>query len=184
MGALSMKRAPLARACVALAILAGLGLSTAQAQVQADVSSTGVFDSTAAPRPVMVPRGMLECEEPRAPGGGTAPAAAFGPEAPPARVATGPLDVICESIFGAASVDQWRPLGLSTFLTEGWDAPFVNSPAGTNGAPKQNWFGAADGIFARLSSLNFFFTDGMTTNTGLLLSPFPLGSCETEDQRQ
>jgi hypothetical protein len=39
-------------------------------------------------------------------------------------------------------------------------------------APEQNWFGAADGILSRLSALDFFFTDGMTTNKGLLLSPF------------
>lgn len=99
--------------------------------------------------------------------------AARGPDRAPDRVTTGPLDVIRESIFGAASEDDWRPLGLSTFFTQGWDEPWVKSLPGTNGAPKQNWFGAADAVFARLSSLNFFYTNGMTTNTGLLLSPFP-----------
>ena len=84
-----------------------------------------------------------------------------------------PLDVIHESIFGAASPDEWQPLGLSTFFTEGWDRPYVGSPEGTNGAPKQNWFGASDGIFVRINSLNFFFTDRMTTNQGLLLTPLP-----------
>jgi hypothetical protein len=85
----------------------------------------------------------------------------------------GLLEVIHESIFGAASTEDWQPLSLSTFWSEGWDKPYVNSPEGTNGARKQNWFGVADGIFARLGALNFFFTDGMTTHTGLLLSPFP-----------
>ena len=68
--------------------------------------------------------------------------------------------------------DDWQPLSLSTFFTEGWDQPYANSPAGTNGAPKQNWFGSADGIFSRLVSVDFFYTNGMTTNAGLLLSPF------------
>jgi hypothetical protein len=159
MGTLSARRAPHALAWVALAILTSIGPPTAHAQ--AGVTSTRAFDSTPARDPAPQPA-TVACGLP-----------AFGAESPPARTATGPLDVICESIFGAASKDQWRPLGLSTLFTEGWDAPYVNSPAGTNGAPKQNWFGAADGIFARQSSLGFFFTDGMTTNTGLLLSPFP-----------
>ena len=47
-------------------------------------------------------------------------------------------------------------------------------PARNQGiAPKQNWFGSADGIFVRLNEVTFFFTDGMTRNKGLLLSPFP-----------
>lgn len=65
----------------------------------------------------------------------------YVPETRPARVVMGPLEVIRESIFGAASVDDWQPLSLSTFFSEGWDQPYVRSPEGTNGAPKQNWFG-------------------------------------------
>ena len=86
--------------------------------------------------------------------------------------ARGTLEVIRESIFGEASTDQWRPLAFSTFFTEGWDQPYVKSPEGTNGAPKQNWFGSPDGIFSRLVTVDFFYTNGMTKNTGLLLSPF------------
>jgi hypothetical protein len=100
-------------------------------------------------------------------------AGTFGRETPPARIETGPLDVICESILGAAREEARRPLGLSTFFAEGWDEPYVKSPDGTDGAPKQNWFGSADVIFSRLDSLNFFYTNGMTTHTGLMLSPFP-----------
>jgi hypothetical protein len=85
----------------------------------------------------------------------------------------GPLEVIHESIFGAASTDDWQPLSLSTFFSQGWDQAYVRSPEGTNAAPKQNWFGAADGVFSRLNSLNFFFTDHMTANQGLLLTPLP-----------
>lgn len=82
-----------------------------------------------------------------------------------------PIEVIRESIFGDASPDDWRPLTLGTFFCEGWDEAFARAPIGTNGAPKQNWFGAADGVFVRLSSVTFNFTDRMTTNPGLLLSP-------------
>ena len=91
----------------------------------------------------------------------------------PAHIAPGPLEVIRESIFGPASKEQWHPLSLSTFFSEGWDEPFVRSPEGTNGAPKQNWTGTADGIFVRFASVNFAFTNQMTTNPGLLLTPLP-----------
>jgi hypothetical protein len=90
-----------------------------------------------------------------------------------ARVVMGPMDVIAESIFGEASVDDWQPLSLLTFFSEGWDQPYVRSPQGTNGAPKQNWFGAVDAVFVRANSLNLFDTNGMTTHTGLLLTPLP-----------
>jgi hypothetical protein len=85
----------------------------------------------------------------------------------------GPIDVIAESIFGKASPDDWQPLSLWTFFSEGWDQPFAKSPPGTNGAPKQNWFGAADAAFVRLTSLNFFYVNGMTTHLGLLMAPLP-----------
>jgi hypothetical protein len=41
-----------------------------------------------------------------------------------------PLDVIVESIFGAASEDDWQPLGLSTFFTQCWHEAWVKSPPG------------------------------------------------------
>jgi hypothetical protein len=100
-----------------------------------------------------------------------APGAPAGVQEAPPRVVMGPIDTIAESIFGEASADEWQPLSLSTFFSQGWDQPFVRSPAGTNGAPKQNWFGAADGVFVRLNSLNFFNVQGMTKHTGLLLTP-------------
>jgi hypothetical protein len=159
MGAWAVKGVPLALACVALPILAGIGQPTALAQ--AYKPSTDAVAAT--------PSGAPEPQPVIVPGGGRA----FASETPPTQMAMGPLDVIRESLFGAASEEAWRPLGLATFFTEGWDEPYVKSPPGTNGAPKQNWFGAADAIFTRLSSLNFFYTNGMTTNTGLLLSPFP-----------
>src|SRR5262249_4112578 len=157
----------------ALPILSGVGLPTARAQANVS-STTAAFDSAVVadpPPPAIVASGLLEIDEPPAPSCVIPGLAACGPARPPDRVATGPLHVICESIFGEASEADWRPLGLSTFFTQGWSQPWVKSPPGTNGAPKQNWFGAADGVFARLISLNFFYTNGMTTNTGLLLSP-------------
>ena len=42
----------------------------------------------------------------------------------------GPLDVIHESIFGPASKEGWKPLGFSTFFSEGWA-----DPLGAEGAP-------------------------------------------------
>ena len=48
----------------------------------------------------------------------------------------GPLDVVYESIFGPASKDDWKPMSLATFFSEGWDSPFVNAPEGTNGGPE------------------------------------------------
>jgi hypothetical protein len=188
MGGLWVKEVPLALACVAILFLSGIGLPTAQAQ--GDVSSTGVLDSApvgdAPLRPVIVPRPALVSDElqvpgppvPRARGPEALPDSGpdalpdSGPEVPPDRIETGLLDLICESIFGPASAEEWRPLDLSTFFTEGWNEPYVNSPPGTNGAPKQTWFGAADATFTRVSSLEFFFTDRMTSNKGLLLSPF------------
>jgi hypothetical protein len=117
--------------------------------------------------------GILQFDEPQASNRAIHDGWAFDGEIPSEHFATAPLDVIRESIFGAASEDRWQPLGLWTFFTQGWDEPWVKSPEGTNGAPKQNWFGSADGVFTRLSSVNFFYTDGMTTAPGLLLSPFP-----------
>jgi hypothetical protein len=54
-----------------------------------------------------------------------------------------------------AAAPDWTPLSLSTFFTDNSNAPYAQSPAGTDGTPRQNWFGAADGIFLRLWSLNF-----------------------------
>lgn len=80
------------------------------------------------------------------------------------------FDVIHESIFGPASKDDWRPLSLGTFFSEGWDEPFVKAPEGDNGAPKQPWLLAGTGHFARAATLDFFYTNGMTNNPGLLLN--------------
>src|SRR5579883_2600217 len=164
------KRIPLSQAGLVALFLAGVAPTMTRAQgVVPSTPSAPVLDP--APRPVVVPAMGNDSGESE-----PAVSAVPGPpgyvqEAPPARVVMGPIDVIGESIFGEASVDEWQPLSLSTFFSQGWDQPYVKSPEGTKGAPKQNWFGAADGIFVRLNSLNFFYTNGMTTNNGLLLTP-------------
>jgi hypothetical protein len=96
------------------------------------------------------------------------PVPTFNPTTPP-RIVLSPLEVIHKSLFGPASTEDWHPLSLATFFSEGWDEPFVRSPEGTNEAPKQIWFGAASGVFVRLYTLNFFYTNGLTANRGLLL---------------
>ena len=50
----------------------------------------------------------------------------------------GPLDVIHESIFGPASKEDWKPLTLATFFSEGWDQPFADCAGGDAWGPKQN----------------------------------------------
>jgi hypothetical protein len=175
MGGLPVMRLLLALACMVLSMLAGIAQPTARAQT--GEFSAKSFDSSAAcnpaPRPVKTSLDILENDDPIAPNPGTAGASASLFETPPDGIACRTFEVIRESILGAVAEEDWRPLSLSTFFTEGWNAPYAKSPAGTNGTPRQNWFGAADGIFSRLSSLNFFYTNGMTKNTGLLLNPFP-----------
>jgi hypothetical protein len=63
-------------------------------------------------------------------------------------------DVVLESIFGQPDPDSWRPLLFSTILSEGWREPWVPSPNGSGGAPRQGWINASDGNFYRL----WFFT--------------------------
>jgi hypothetical protein len=175
MGGLPVMRQLLALACMVLSMLAGIAQPTARAQTGEFLARS--FDSSAAcnpaPRPVKTSLGIVENDDPIAPNPGTPEASASLFETPPDGIACRTFEVIRESVLGAASEEDWTPLSLSTFFTEGWNAPYAKSPAGTNGTPRQNWFGAADGIFSRLSSLNFFYTNGMTKNTGLLLNPFP-----------
>ncbi len=144
----------------------------AQGMAPSDASEpAAVADSEPRPSYVSAIGDQVAGSEPTA---STAPGpSAEGWELPPARVMMGPLDVISESIFGEASAEEWQPLSLSTFFSEGWDRPWVRSPVGTRGGLKQNWFGAADATFVRLSSINFFNVIGMTTNYGLLLTPLP-----------
>jgi hypothetical protein len=89
------------------------------------------------------------------------------------RISMGPFEVAHESIFGEASEEDWHPLTLRGFFREGWDEPFVNSPVGSRGAPKQPWLLTGTGHFVRSMTLDFFYTNGMTDNLGLLLNGTP-----------
>jgi hypothetical protein len=71
-------------------------------------------------------------------------------------------DVVLESICGKPDPDCWRPLYCSTLFSEGWFEPWVPSPNGSGGAPRQGWINAADGNFYRL----WFFTFAQEFNQG------------------
>ncbi len=92
----------------------------------------------------------------------------FAPASPP-RVPMGPWEVMRESLFGEASPDDWKPLSLGTFFSEGWDEPFTWAPNGTNGAPKQNWDATPAGIFGRYATLDVYYTNGLQSVPGLFL---------------
>ena len=113
------------------------------------------------------------------------PTPTFDPMKPP-KVVMGPLDIIRESIFGPASKEDWKPLSLATFFSQGWDQPFVNAPEGTNGAPKQNWIGAPAGIFGRFATRDFFYTNHLNDVPGVFLTPnapfIPLHTFTTGNQ--
>jgi hypothetical protein len=168
----SWMKIPLAKAGLVALILASMAPLTARAQ-GGDPSTPSTPVSDPAPRPLVIPAmgDAIQQPDPVIPMRPSPPA--NFQELPPARVTMRPIDVIAESIFGKASADEWQPLSLSTFFSDGWDRPWVRSPPGTNGAPKQNWFGTADAVFARLDSLTFFNVNGMTNHTGLLLTPVP-----------
>ncbi len=100
----------------------------------------------------------------------TAPMTATGPTYDPSygvapatpRVETGILDTIAESVFGQPDANTWRPLSISTFLSEGWLEAWVPSPSGSGGAPRQGWINAMDGNLYRL----WFFTFAQAFNHG------------------
>ena len=70
--------------------------------------------------------------------------------------------MILESICGKPDPDSWRPLYCSTLFSEGWLEPWVPSPNGSGGAPRQGWINAADGNFYRL----WWFTFAEAFNQG------------------
>jgi hypothetical protein len=88
------------------------------------------------------------------------PSDGVAPAAP--RVELGILDTIAESVFGQPDPNTWRPLSISTFLSEGWLEAWVPSPNGSGGAPRQGWINAMDGNIYRL----WFFTFAQAFNSG------------------
>ena len=67
----------------------------------------------------------------------------------------GPLETVMESLFGQASSSEWTPLSFADLLTEGWDQPFVFSPASDSGALRQEWINSANGVFYRQWVLDY-----------------------------
>jgi hypothetical protein len=78
-----------------------------------------------------------------------------GVESRASRTKLGFCDTVAESIFGKPDPSSWRPLPLSTFFSEGWDEPWVPSPRGSGGAPRQGWINSAAGYLARTQFLTF-----------------------------
>jgi hypothetical protein len=75
----------------------------------------------------------------------------------------GALDTALESLFGEVLTSDWTPLSLATLFTEGWNQPFVFSPASDSGALRQEWINAANGVFYRQWVLDYDFRDRATS---------------------
>jgi Putative MetA-pathway of phenol degradation len=78
------------------------------------------------------------------------------------RVVTGVLDTALESLFGEALTSDWTPLSFATLFSEGWNQPFVFSPASDSGALRQEWINSANGVFYRQWVLDYNFRDRAT----------------------
>jgi hypothetical protein len=106
-----------------------------------------------APHPTSDPAGVSP--DAGAPGdAGTSSSATAVP-----TVTTGFFDTALESLFGPALTADWTPLSFSTLFTEGWNQPFVFSPASDSGALRQEWINAANGVFYRQWVLDYNFRD-------------------------
>ena len=81
------------------------------------------------------------------------------------RVTMSLLDAGFDSLFGDAyKKGEWRPLSAGTLLTEGWDEPWFNGPAGREGlTPRQGWLGSDAGLFYRLWHTNFTYAHQLGT---------------------
>ena len=128
-------------------------------RAQSDEPAAGVVPPNAAPNPSSNPTGVLP--------EGFAPEEPGDPPAPPSTSATpevviGVLDTALESLFGEASTSDWTPLSFATLFTEGWNRPFVFSPASDSGALRQEWINAANGVFYRQWVLDYNFRDHAT----------------------
>src|SRR5579871_39192 len=100
---------------MAVLFLAGLvpAIVRAQGVVPSTSSAPGALVRDPAPPGVVIPDDVVDSDEPATVVSSIPGPPGYGPPTPPARVVMGPLDVIGESIFGEASVDEWQPLSLS-----------------------------------------------------------------------
>ncbi len=76
-----------------------------------------------------------------------------------------PIATIEESLCGDVYAEgRWRPLTFGTFLTEGWLESWAAPPAGAEGlAPRHGWLGAFNGVFYRLWTVDFGYTNALNT---------------------
>jgi hypothetical protein len=98
---------------------------------------------------------------------GVAPSyyAGEGTEPTAPRIEQSLVDTIAESLFGDVYAEgRWRPLSISTFLSEGWNEGWAGAPAGRDGlTPRHGWLGAFDGVFYRLWLTTFSYTNNLNT---------------------
>ena len=68
------------------------------------------------------------------------------------------FEVVMDSLAGDVyAPGRWKPLPFATFFSEGWDEPWAGGPNGQDGegAPRQGWLNAQDGVFYRLAIATF-----------------------------
>ena len=82
------------------------------------------------------------------------------------RGEVGVLRAAVESLTGDvyAMPSRWQPLSLGSFLSEGWNEPWVSPQNGEGNAPRQGWLNAADGVFYRLNIATFGYAHGTKNN--------------------
>ncbi|WP_406698857.1 hypothetical protein V5E97_08225 [Singulisphaera sp. Ch08] len=64
------------------------------------------------------------------------------------------LETAGASLFGPLRPGSWRPLGVGSLLSEGWNEPYAPAPGD---APRQTWVNNADGAFYRLFVFSFSY---------------------------
>jgi hypothetical protein len=160
------------RTALVLSVMLPTGALSGCATVNRSDAPAGAVVSTASPVGVVVRAqsdNVASSVTPSIPGGSVpSGVVADAPESttnedtqpPPSTSATpsavmDPLSVAIESLFGEASSSEWTPLSFSSLLTEGWNQPFVFSPASDSGALRQEWINAANGVFYRQWVLDY-----------------------------
>lgn len=88
---------------------------------------------------------------------------------PPASNRSGSMfDVIGQSLIGPLKPERWRPLGIGSFFSEGWNEPYAPVPSSDGDsriAPRQPWVNSDDGAFYRLFLFSFGYARGLPGNT-------------------
>jgi hypothetical protein len=84
------------------------------------------------------------------------------------RPETSLLDTISESLFGDAYAEEnWRPVALRTFFSDGWREAWASGPAGQSGlTPRHGWLGSFEGVFYRLWVVSLTYENDLTRTHG------------------